>query len=145
MALDPDDSRVQLATALAGTGWALIDPNRPTRRGRIAYRTASAAAMAGLAWWVARTPEGEPLSPKARSAAAAGAAATTLMAARPTERMDARWHGFLRRRGIAHPRVVTAAITAATYLGTEVMGRRVKQLVDEDPDRGVRGLQPLGP
>lgn len=127
MALDPDDSRLQLATAIVGTGWALIDPHRPTRRGRITYRAVSACAMAGLAWWVARTPEGEPLPPKVRASAAAGAAATTLLAARPTERMDARWHGLLRRRGIRHPRFVTAAITAATYLGTEVMGRRAKE------------------
>lgn len=134
MALDPDDSRVQLATALAGTGWALIDPNRPTRRGQLAYRAVSAAAMAGLAWWMARSPEGEPLAPKVRAGAAAGAAATALLAARPTERMDARWHGFLHRRGVGHPRVVTAAITAATYLGTEVLARRVEQHPAENED-----------
>lgn len=145
MALDPDDSRVQLATALTATAWALIDPHRPTLRGRVAYRTASAGAMAGVAWWAARTPEGEPLSPRVRAGAAAGAAATTLMAARPTERMDARWHGFLRRRGIRHPRLVTAAITATTYVVAEVLDRRVKQQAHENPDRGVRGLQPLGP
>lgn len=144
MALDPDDSRVQLATALLSTGWALVDPNRPTRRGRIAYRAVSAGAMAGLAWWVARTPEGEPLPPKVRASGAAGAAATTLLAARSTERMDARWHGFLSRLGIAHPRWVTAAITAATSVGAEVMGRQVKQHLDENPDRGG-GYPPFGP
>lgn len=129
--LDPRSTTFKAASAVAMGAWALIDPNRPTRRGQIAYRIGSAAAVGASAWVGGRDEEGEPLSDGLRAALAAGSAAGSLALMRPSERLDARWHNFLRRRGIRHPRVLSAVFTTATYFATQALERWTEKQTDE--------------
>lgn len=121
--LDPRSTSFQVASSAVMGAWALVDPNRPTRRGQIAYRVGSAAAVGASVWIGARDEEGEPLGDGLRAALAAGSAVGSLALMRPSERLDARWHNFLRRRGIRHPRVLSALFTVGMYAATHALER----------------------
>lgn len=132
--LDPRSTPFQVASAAAMGAWALIDPHRATRRGQIAYRVGSAAAVGASVWAGARDEDGEPLADGLRAAIAAGSAVGSLALMGPSERLDARWHGFLRRRGIRHPRVLTAAVTVAAYVAGLVGEQRAQRRAEVETD-----------
>ncbi|WP_181641494.1 hypothetical protein, partial [Nocardioides massiliensis] len=141
--LDPRSTSFQVASSAVMGAWALIDPNRPTRRGQIAYRVGSAAAVGASVWIGARDEKGEPLGDGLRTALAAGSAVGSLALMRPSERIDARWHGFLRRRGIRHPRVLSAAFTVGMYLATHALERWVEADTGDDDAAIAELIEPL--
>lgn len=140
--LDPDSTAFHVASALGSGGWALIDPNRPTRAGQIAYRVGSAAAVGASLWFGARDEDGKPFSEKVRAGLTVGGAGVALALMPPSERLDARWHGFLRRRGVRHPRWWTAAFTVATYAGAVALERWTDKHYEQAEQSGFE-FEPL--
>jgi len=128
MAVDLDSPTTRLATAVATSAWALIDPARPTRRGRIAYWGVTAGVSAAGAWWASGQPsEGEePAEPRTRVLIAAATGLGVIATMRASVATDRRWHAWLARRGVAHPRAVTAALSLGAYAAGEVLERRTR-------------------
>lgn len=96
--------------AVAATAMSLVDPNRLSPGKRLAYRLGEAALAASASSLAVGAGE-HGMRGMSRIGVAAFGAGASLGFAEISERFDARVVSFLRRRGVAQPRLVIAAAT----------------------------------
>lgn len=132
---DPKSVTHGLLANFAPAFLTLIDPSSLRGGRRVAYRLAI-GTFAGWSTWVALRDDNS-LSNEQASGIAVGTAGVTIGLAEPLERMDARIHDGLVRRGVKRPRLalaVTSALFGAASMLVDLVWRNRADAAETNTD-----------
>lgn len=127
---DPTSASHIALTSAATGALALFDPARRGVGGRVALR-AGAAVLNGFMTWCDAGRSHPAIGRFGMTAAAVGAG---LALSEAGDAIDARLDGFVRRRGVRHPRLILGLGAAALMLGAHALSLRIDAALDRDHD-----------
>ncbi|WP_435748624.1 hypothetical protein [Microbacterium sp. PMB16] len=138
---DPTSAQHVVLTSAAVGALALVDPARRTVGGRVLLRAGTAVVNGFIAWCDARPTH----SVSGRIGMTAASVGAGLALSEAGDAIDARLDGFVRRRGIRHPRLVLALFAAASMVGAHALSRRIDaaSASDEYDDDFVDDDEPI--